>query len=68
MVSKPLQIRVNDDMQAWLAGRADRMHGGSPDLQARTELGMWRAVLDLELRRMLLTLNQVMCLADILNG
>lgn len=63
-----LQLRIKPDLHAWLSDRADRMHGHSPDLQAKTELGLWRAVLEMELRRIRLSVAEASCLADVLNG
>ncbi len=68
MVDNRLQIRIDPDMKAWLYDRADRMHTGSADLQAKRELGMWRTVLDGELARIRLTVAQLSCLADIMNA
>lgn len=68
MADTRIQTRVSEDIAAWLADRAERMFTGGRDLQARTELGIWKDALTAELRRIRLTLNQANCLADILNG
>jgi hypothetical protein len=52
----------------WLDDRTERMMTGSIDIQARIELGIWRGALAGELRRIRLTVDQVNCLADVMNG
>lgn len=63
-----IQVRISDEVAAWLADRAQRMHTVSHHQQARIELGMWHAALDAELRRIQLTLAQASCIADVLNS
>ncbi|MGW2219615.1 hypothetical protein ACWCSD_31905 [Nonomuraea sp. NPDC001684] len=63
-----IQVRVDDTTAEWLADRATRMHSESTNIQAKTELGMWRDALAYEVRRIRLTLNHALCLADVLNG
>ncbi|HJX88731.1 MAG TPA: hypothetical protein VJ277_14285 [Gemmatimonadales bacterium] len=65
---RPVSFRPSPDLADWLGGRADRMHAASPGEQARIELGMWRDLLAMELRRIRLTLPQASCIADILGG
>lgn len=67
-VNPRIQARLSDDMASWLAGRAERMHTGGHNQQAITELGLWRAVLEAELRRIRLTISQARCIADVCNG
>jgi hypothetical protein len=63
-----VQVRVDAETGAFLASRAQRMHTPSHHQQAAVELGLWRSVLDAELRRIRLTLPQVMAVADVLNS
>lgn len=63
-----IQARLTDDMAGWLDGRAERMNTGSRNQQAITELTLWRAVLNIELHRIRVTLEQASCIADVLNG
>jgi hypothetical protein len=63
-----VHVRLGEEMIGWLTSRAGRMHAGSPHQQARAELGLWRAVLEAELRRLRLTLPQARCVADVLGG
>lgn len=69
-----IQARLTDDMAEWLDGRAARMNTGSRaeqasrSQQAISELILWRTVLDIELRRIRLTLAQASCIADVRNG
>jgi hypothetical protein len=63
-----IQVRVDDATTAWLADRGTRMLTGSHHQQAKVELAMWKAALRAELRRVRLTLAQLNCLADVLNG
>jgi hypothetical protein len=70
-VNPRLQIRLpdTDPLAAWLDGRAERMTGGGGrSRQALYELALWRSALDLELRRIRLTLPQAVCIADVCNG
>lgn len=67
--SPRIQARLTGEMAGWLDNRATRMFGSrNRNRQAITELGLWRSVLDLELRRVRLTLAQANCIADVLNG
>jgi len=66
--SPRIQARISPEIAGWLDGRAGRMHGGSRNQQATTELALWRMVLDCELRRIRLTLAQANCIADVCNG
>lgn len=63
-----LQVRVSDTLAAWLNDRAARMHAGSANVQARSELELWHSALGAELRRIRLTLAQASCIADVCNG
>jgi hypothetical protein len=66
-----LQVRIDDNLTEWLARRAFLMHNGgdpdSPAVQARIELGLWKAALDLELRRIRLTLPQARVIIAVCN-
>lgn len=63
-----IQTRVSTELHEWLSGRGKLMHEAGADLQARTELEMWRAALAAELRRIRLTLAQMNCIADVAKG
>jgi hypothetical protein len=63
-----IQVRVGTKTAEWLTDRAKRMHGASPDRQARDELGLWQDALDAELRRMRFAVAELNCVADVLNG
>lgn len=64
-----IQARLTDDMAGWLAGREERMQQPrNHNRQAMTELGLWRAALEAELRRIRLTPGQANCIADVCNG
>lgn len=63
-----IQARISSEIAGWLDGRAARMTAGSRHQQASTELALWRAALNVELRRIRLTLGQANCIADVLNG
>ena len=62
-----LQVRLANQLATWLDGRADRMHSGGRNQQAITELGLWKMALDAELRKIMLTVPQASCIADVLN-
>lgn len=66
-----IQFRADSALDEWLARRATLMHnGGTPasgNVQARLELGLWKATLDLELRRIRLTLPQARVVAAVCN-
>ncbi len=68
MAETRIQTRITEDTYAWLEEREQRMHTGSPHVQARVELAMWAQVLREELRRIQLSLAQANCLGDVLNG
>jgi hypothetical protein len=53
---------------AWLVDRSERMATGGPNRHAPMELELWRMALRAELRRIRLTLPQIGCVADVLNG
>lgn len=63
-----IQVRLDDQTAQWLAGRAERMHEGSVHQQARTELVLWHEMLAAERHRIRLTLPEINCLADVMNG
>lgn len=63
-----IQYRAGDQLFAFLALRAIRMGTSTPDIQARVEVEIWRAVMAAELRRIPLTLAEATCLAGILKG
>lgn len=63
-----VHVRLDPAAAEWLNGRSGRMHTGSPHIQARIDLGLWRTALDMELRRIRMTLAQATCLADVMNG
>lgn len=63
-----LQVRVGDTLAEWLEDRAQRMHTGSANIEARSELELWHSALSAELRRIRLTLAQASCVADVCNG
>jgi hypothetical protein len=64
-----IQARLTSELAGWLDNRAGRMFGDlNRNRQAIAELGLWRSVLDIELRRIRLTLAQANCIADVLNG
>ncbi len=62
------QFRLDPAMIGWLQDRAARTASGSVSEQARAEIGLWRAVLAGELRRIRLTVAQLSCVADVLGG
>ncbi|MEU1813258.1 hypothetical protein [Micromonospora aurantiaca (nom. illeg.)] len=68
MASKPISFRPSDELAAWLTDRSARMHEFGAERQARTELGLWQATLQFELRRIRLTLAEAICLASIFNS
>ncbi|GAA5070418.1 hypothetical protein [Streptomyces similanensis] len=68
MAGDRISTRLPEALAEWLSDRTDRMMTGSLDIQARQELGMWRGALAGELRRIRLTLGQINCLADVMNG
>lgn len=69
MTDNRIQVRLDDDLAGWLRQRADMSRTGrSMDMQAREDLGLLREVIETELRRIRLTLQQARCLADVLNG
>lgn len=69
MASPMIQYRIPDaKFYTWLEDRQHRMYTESPSEQARRELGLWRGVLAMELRRVRFTLAEAICLADVLNG
>ncbi|MFF7115463.1 hypothetical protein ACFY91_24575 [Streptomyces albogriseolus] len=68
MAEGRISTRLSGELAEWLEDRTDRMMTGSPDIQARQELGMWRGALAAELRRIRLTVDQANCLADVMNG
>lgn len=60
-----LQVRIGDELMAWLEYRAKRAGTPSADLQARTELLLWRGVLTTELTSVRgFTLAEMRQLAD----
>jgi hypothetical protein len=64
-----IQVRVGDTITGWLADRSRRMCAAtSVDTQARSELELWYSALNVELRRIRLTLAQASCIADACNG
>lgn len=64
-----VKVRVPADLVDWLKGRAARTMTQEPiGPRARTELVLWRGHLAAELARLRLTLAELGCLADILNG
>lgn len=64
-----IQVRVDGGTVAWLADRAERMESGtSADVQARTELALWRMVLDAELRRQRWSCAELCFIADVVAG
>jgi hypothetical protein len=65
-----LQPTVPARTSQWLEDRARRRipRGASRDQQARDELGLWRAALEVELDRVMLTLDQAICVAAVLAG
>lgn len=64
-----IQFRAESGLLSWLADRQERvLDAASIHEQARTELEMWRTVLQLELRRIPLTVPEASCIADVLNG
>jgi hypothetical protein len=63
-----IQYRAGEQLFAFLALRAMRMGTSSPDIQARVEVEIWRAVMAAELRRIPLTLAEATCLASVLKG
>lgn len=68
-VNPRLQIRLTDQdpLAAWLDSRSERMATGSRSKQALYELALWHSSLDLELRRIRLTVPQARCIADVCN-
>lgn len=72
-----VHFRVSETIAKWLDTRAglDRHARQNEDLkqrsrhgQAKAELEMWHSVLQMELRRIRLTVEQASCIADVLNG
>jgi hypothetical protein len=65
-----IQARLNNDdpTAAWLTERSERMNTGSHNKQAVLELAMWRTALEIELRRIRLTLPQARCIAHVCDG
>jgi hypothetical protein len=63
-----ITVRLNPELHLWLRRRASRQHGVSIDLQARTEIELWRTALGIELKRFPLTVAEASCLADVMNG
>ncbi|MFG1858439.1 hypothetical protein ACGFJT_41870 [Actinomadura geliboluensis] len=67
-VSPRIQARIDQGLADWLNDRAARMRTGSHNEQARIEVQMWRSALASELGRVRLTLPQLSCIADVMNG
>ena len=64
-----LQFRVGEDLMSWLDDRAARYEMPSIDLQARTELELWRVLLALEARQAgPWTVDELGCLAEAIDG
>jgi hypothetical protein len=63
-----IQFRAGDRLFAFLAPRSLRMGTRSADLQARTEIEIWRDVMRAELRTIPLTVAEASCLAAVLKG
>lgn len=64
-----ISFRPTDATQQWLEGRARRMPTApSLSLAAAQELGLWRAALAVELRRMPWTVAELCLIADAMNG
>jgi hypothetical protein len=61
-----IQFRAGGRLFAFLSLRALRMGTRSADLQARTEIEIWRDVMRAELRTIPLTVAEASCLAGIL--
>lgn len=68
--SAPVSLRLSPVLASWLEGRASRAMTGRGGLsgRARTELGLWRDVLTVELARQAWTLDELGMIADILSG
>lgn len=63
-----VHFRLSERTHDWLKRRSDLMHTGRLTEQAQLELGLWQSALQVELRRIRLTLAQANCVADVLNG
>jgi hypothetical protein len=62
-------VRLSAELIYHLASRARRTASGQPpQAQIVTEVALLRSLLDLELRRVPLTVAEAGCLADVLNG
>ena len=69
MAKDGISFAGNPDLIEWLEGRGDRSRTQeSAGMRAKTELGLWRAVLRVELQRQHWTLAEMGLLADIHNG
>src|SRR5665647_3985662 len=69
MAKDGISFAGNPDLIEWLEGRGDRsMSQESAGMRTKTELGLWRAVLRVELQRQHWTLAEMGLLADVHNG
>ena len=69
MAKDGISFAGNPDLIEWLEGRRDRNRTQeSAGMRAKTELGLWRAVLRVELQRQHWTLAEMGLLADVHNG
>jgi hypothetical protein len=69
MAKDGISFAGNPDLIEWLEGRGDRSRTQeSAGMRAKTELGLWRAVLKVELQRQHWTLAEMGLLADVHNG
>src|SRR5665647_3438878 len=66
MAKDGISFAGNPDLIEWLEGRGDRSRTQeSAGMRAKTELGLWRSVLRVELQRQHWTLGEMGLLADI---
>src|SRR5665647_3438877 len=69
MAKDGISFAGNPDLIEWLEGRGDRSRiQESAGMRAKTELGLWRSVLRVELQRQHWTLAEMGRLADKHNG
>lgn len=66
--SERLQFRVTGRMAEWLDARSRLSLNPGPDLQAKADLTLLRDILETELRGIRLTIEQALCVTEVLNG
>lgn len=68
MQDNRLHFRADNDLLEWLEARTKQLGCVSADLQARNDLKMLKDLLNAEIKRIPLTLQEASCIADVLNG